>query len=171
MRKTLVCGVVIFAISACTGSNPTTPSSSSAVDPFVTIQLTYDCSPCFPDRDNYQLAIDGSAGEKWVWVDNPLLEHNTVTWSGRLAPGRHVVEMKVTNIPLGKAAVLTFSSTGSGNTGGVRPHSIAVDLLAAPVNVTIGRCEVVSTPKIRPNNVMDSLFIFDVVLGSPGSVC
>ena len=128
MKRTLGAAALCCLAACGGGGSATAPTPTPAVNPLVTIQMTYDCSPCNNDPDNYQINVDcGVNGcHSIASVANPLLDHNTVTWTGRLAPGSHTFEMRVHNVPIGKAAIITFPPAGSDNNGGVRPNSLEV---------------------------------------------
>lgn len=158
------------ASGACGGSTPAAPS---AANPTVTIQATYSCSPsCSNDRDNYALSIDcvQSSCAARVSADNPLLNPNTLTWTGQLAPGPHTVEVRI-----GRAASVNLSfrrSSDSGNTGGVTPGSIRI-LPGDTGNVqtrTISRCDV-ETVAVIPSFNSEWFYGFDVKLGTVAAVC
>jgi hypothetical protein len=175
MKRFVACFCVCAALvlSGCSGDSPTAPSAPTqtptptpppVVNPTVTIQMTYNCHPCNNDRDNYSLNIDcGSKGcLAFARPSNPLLEHNTIAWTGQLAPGKHTVEtvVRVVEQPM----ILTFQ-------GGVKPGSLrqtytstaSLDILA------MQPCGLVNTFKSRPGSYgLESVFEFEVAAGTPG---
>jgi len=170
--KTLVkclCMCAALVLSGCSGAAPTAPSAPAqtptpVVNPTVTIQMTYNCHPCNNDIDNYALNVDcGTRGcQAYVHPSNPLLEHNSLTWTGQLAPGKHTVEtvVRVVEQPM------TLSFQGAVKPGSLRQtysFSPSLDILA------IQPCGLVNTFKSRPSAYgLESVFEFEVSAAPSG---
>jgi hypothetical protein len=142
------------------------------VNPLVTVEVTYNCHPCADDPDNYEMHIDCADGgcAHRARPNNWLLEHNTMTFTGRLAPGRHNLEVIVGRVE--QPLIIRFPPVAGANTGGVKPDSLRLVHSETPsVDVmTFRRCELVNTFRTRPSRY-GSYFEFDVVLGSGNSIC
>jgi hypothetical protein len=97
-RLWILC-LVALLLSACKSNspaspgNPSSPTPSPVADPLVTIQVTYSCHPCTNDPDNYAINIDcgNSRCAAMVRAQNPTLEHNTLTFTGRFATIREEI--------------------------------------------------------------------------------
>jgi len=121
----VVLALVLAFVGACDGgSSPNSPSGTVA-DPVVTIQVSYRCHPCTNDPDNYAINVDcGNNGcRAYVRAQNPTVEQNTLTYSGRLAPGNHNFEIVVHAVET--SVTVTFpTATTADNTGGIKPDSL-----------------------------------------------
>ena len=169
-RVTLLC--LIAATGACGGGGgATTPTAPAVANPMVTIQATYTCSPaCTNDPDNYALRVGCASGPCVVFAESPLVNPNTLTWTGRLAPGRRTVEIRIARAA---SVNLSFRSNDVGtNTGGVTPGSITIlqgDTGTVATRI-VSRCDVTKVAAV--STLFNEWFYgFDVQLGSAATVC
>ena len=177
----LLCGILLLIgckgkspTTPSTPNNPTTPSPAPIADPLVTIQVTYSCHPCTNDPDNYAINIDCGNNRcgAMVRAQNPTLEHNTLTFTGRLTPGAHNMEVVVQNVET--SVVIAFPASAAGtSTGGIKPDSLRQqNSLTSAVEInTFNRCGSVTTFRTRPTSRYETFFTFDVILGAAAAVC
>src|SRR5262245_47873951 len=118
MKKTMAIAMIMVAmtVGGCGGQSPTAPTAGTpthGANPLVTIQVAYNCHPCANEHDNYAIYVDcnvSGACQSHVYAENWLREENTMTWTGRLAPGKHNFEVRVVNVE--RAVSITFPHAG-----------------------------------------------------------
>jgi hypothetical protein len=165
---TVPVGTYYIRVYAQTTGCPTSPPSNEAQlvvpgatggNPTVTLRLSYTCSPCVGDPDNYALNVACVRGRCSIFrTSNPFRSPNVITASLRLAPGTHETEVVVRN----PAAPWNLTITGTPG-GGVEPGSFV--LLDPPgAALSFGPCSV-------SGRTPEAVFTFRVRLGGPGTVC
>lgn len=93
-----------------------------------THQFTYTCHPCGPDIDRYCIWVqagagpgDGSAAYRKAGT---TAETDTLTWTGALTPGTHLIEVVISGAVTTYSIVAVANNT-PGNTGGITPNSFS----------------------------------------------
>jgi len=173
-------------VSACGGGvgsagSPTapTPFKAPAANPNVTIQFTYTCHPCAQDIDRYYIWVQTGAGpgdgSAVYRKPGTTAETDTLTWTGALSPGTHVIEVVISDAVTTYSIVAVAINT-PGNSGGIAPNSFGSKSSADETGTsaderTFGRCGVTTTWPSRPPSYYGAYFEVDVMLGSAGQVC
>lgn len=126
-------------------------------NPLVTLRLTYFCSGCTGDPDNYALNVDCAAGRCTTFRSSNPRSSGVITATLRMASGVHNVEVVVANAS--SPWSLTFSVTPPGS-GGVVPGSFKRIFPATGPGLNFASCQVTGT-------AVESFFEFSV--SGPGS--
>jgi hypothetical protein len=128
----------LLFLSACGGSDgsggsPVAPTTSltPVANPNVTIQFTYICHPCAQDIDRYyiwvQTGTGPGAGSAVYRGAGTTAETDTLTWTGALTPGTHLIEVVISDAVTAYSIVAVTNNT-LGNTGGITPNSFGAPI-------------------------------------------
>ena len=183
----VACGLLF--VSACGGgdgkggspASPSVPAQTQApvADPVVTIQFRYTCHPCVADWDNYYIWVQTGPGPgegKAVYRQPGMTaETETLTWTGTLKPGAHLVEVWIANAET-QYSIVSVAAGAAANTGGIRPNSFRSasnmgDIGTAKDVRSFGRCGITTTWPSRPPGTYNAYFYVDVMLGTAADVC
>lgn len=180
----LVCRLAF--VSACGGSDggggspaAPTPFQTPVASPNVTIRFTYTCHPCVPDIDRYYIWVQTGAGPgdgSAVYRNaGTTAETDTLTWTGALTPGTHVIEVVISDA-VTTYSIVAVSNDSPGNTGGITPNSFGSKSSADETgtgddNRSFGRCGVTTTWPASPPSYYGAYFEVEVMLGSAVQVC